>query len=57
MEIETRKQGIQSGHSPAHFKGLNLGITINNLKLIATKSNLLKAMIFFFFLVMLLESG
>lgn len=56
MEIETRKQGIQSGHSPAHFKGLNLGITINNLKLIATKSNLLKAMILFF-LVMLLESG
>lgn len=54
MEIETRKQGIQLGHSPAHFKGLNLGITINNLKLIATKSNLLKAMILFF-LVMSLE--
>lgn len=44
MEIETRMQDIQSGHSPAHFKGLNLGITVSNLKLIATKSNLLKTM-------------
>ena len=49
MKIETRKQDIQSGHSPAHFRGLNLGIIINNLKLIPTKSNFLKTMRILFF--------